>query len=190
VKQIVIGVTGSIACYKSCDLVSFLRKEQGLSLHLVMTREATRFVSPLTFQTLSGNRVYSDPFELPEEWDLLHTSLSSQADLVLVCPATMNVIGKLAHGICDDLVTSVVFATQAPVVLVPAMNKRMYEQRVTQEHIARLKSLGYEFVGPICGELACRQIGMGHIAEAESIVAAVRRRLGGIKGRKEERKTR
>lgn len=176
-KEIVVGVTGSIACYKTCDVVSTLRKEEGFNLHVVMTSEATRFVSPLTFQTLSGNRVYSDVFELPEEWDLLHTSLSTQADLVLVCPATMNVIGKLAHGICDDLLTGVLFATTAPVILAPAMNKRMYEQKVTQENITRLKQWGYEFVGPIRGELACRQVGMGHIAEVPEIVEAVRRRL-------------
>ncbi len=176
-KELVIGVTGSIASYKTCDVVSTLRKEAGVNLHVVMTAQATRFVSPLTFQTLSGNRVYSDLFELPEEWDLLHTALSSKADLVLVCPATMNVIGKIAHGICDDLVTSVVFATKAPILLVPAMNKGMYEHAVTQENISRLKKWGYEFVGPIRGELACRQVGMGHIAEVQEIVSAVRKRL-------------
>lgn len=176
-KELVIGVTGSIASYKTCDVVSALRKETGVNLHVVMTAQATRFVSPLTFQTLSGNRVYSDVFELPEEWDLLHTALSSKADLVLICPATMNVIGKIAHGICDDLVTSIVFATKAPVLLAPAMNKGMYEQAVTQENIARLKKWGYEFVGPIRGELACRQVGMGHIAEVQEIVSAVRKRL-------------
>ena len=180
-KQLVVGVTGSIACYKACDVVSILRKDEGVNIRVVMTTEATRFVSPLTFQSLSGNRVYSDLFELPEEWDLLHTSMSAQADLILVCPATMNLIGKLALGICDDLLTGVLFSSEAPVVLAPAMNHVMYEQKATQEHIACLKTRGVEFVGPIHGELACRQIGMGHIAEVESIVAAVRRRLKGGK---------
>ncbi len=180
-KELVVGVTGSIACYKTCEVVSALRKDPGVNLHVVMTKEATRFVSPLTFQTLSGNRVYSDVFELPEEWDLLHTSLSSRADLVLICPATMNLLAKLAHGICDDLVTGVVFATRAPVLLAPAMNKAMFEHPVTQENIARLKKLGHQFIGPIHGELACRQVGMGHIAEGADIVTAVRRLLGGVK---------
>ncbi len=138
-----------------------------------MTHEATRFVAPLTFQTLSGNRVYSDVFEAPDEWDLLHTSLSTKADLVVISPATLNIIGKLAHGLCDDLLTCTVFATKAPVILVPAMNKAMYENQVTQENIARLKKLNIQFVGPIEGELACRQIGMGHIAENEEILTAI-----------------
>ncbi len=182
-KELVVGVTGSIACYKACDVVSALRKEEGLNIHVVMTTEATRFVSPLTFQTLSGNRVYSDLFELPEEWDLLHTSLSGAADLILVCPATMNLLGKLAHGICDDLVTCTLFASKAPVILVPAMNTAMYEHPVNRENVARLRRLGYEFVGPVKGELACRQVGMGHISEVETIVEAVRRRLRAGKGK-------
>lgn len=177
-RHVIVGVTGSIACYKACDLVSLLRKESSLSVQVVMTKEATQFVSPLTLSTLSGNRVYSDLFELPEEWDLLHTALSSQADLVAVYPATMNVIGKLAHGICDDLLTCLVFATKAPVVLAPAMNKAMYEHPVTQQNVASLKRLGYEFVGPIKGELACRQVGMGHVVEVEEFARVLRRRLG------------
>ena len=175
-KEIVVGVTGSIASYKACDLVSALRKEPGLRLHVVMTREATQFVTPLTFQTLSGNRVYTDVFEAPEEWDLLHTALSAQADLIVVCPATLNLIGKLANGICDDLLTCTLFASKAPTILVPAMNTNMYEHPVSQQNIARLKKLGYEFVGPAKGELACRQVGMGHIAEQATILAAIRRR--------------
>ena len=176
-KKVVVGVTGSIACYKACDVVSALRKDADTSVHVVMTKEATRFVSPLTFQTLSGNKVYSDVFELPEEWDLLHTSLSAEADLALVCPATLNTIGKMANGICDDLLTCILFATKAPVLLAPAMNKAMYEHPVAQQNIGKLKKLGVEFIGPVRGELACRQVGMGHIAEPAEIVAAVRRRL-------------
>ena len=187
-KRLIVGVTGSIACYKACDVVSTLRKDEGLSLHVIMTKEATRFVAPLTFQTLSGNRVYSDVFEVPEEWDLLHTSLSSQADLILLCPATLNLIGKLANGICDDLLTCTVFASKAPIVIAPAMNKAMYEHPVTQENIARLKKLSYEFVGPIHGELACRQVGMGHVAEVADIVQAVRRRMAGPGQRQKKRR--
>ena len=176
-KELVIGVTGSIACYKACDVVSTLRKTDGLNIQVVMTKEATQFVSPLTFQTLSGNRVYSDVFELPEEWDLLHTSLSARADLIVVCPATLNLIGKMAAGICDDLLTCILFASKAPVILVPAMNTGMLEHPVAQENIAKLKRLGYEFVGPVHGELACRQVGLGHIAGNEEILEAIRRRV-------------
>ena len=184
--KVVLGVTGSIACYKSCDLVSTLRKDPELQLHVVMTQEATRFVTPLTFQTLSGNPVYSDLFEAPEEWNLLHTSLSAQADLILVCPATLNLIGKLANGICDDLLTGILFASKAPVVMVPAMNTRMYEHPVTQENIARLKKLGVEFVGPARGELACREIGLGHIADQQEILAVVARYQKKGKNKKSE----
>ena len=176
-KEIVIGVTGSIACYKTCDLVSTLRKDPGVRLHVVMTREATKFVSPLTFQTLTGHKVYTDVFEAPEEWDLLHTALSAQADLILVCPATLNLIGKLANGICDDLLMCILFASRAPVVLVPAMNTRMVEHPIAQKNMARLKELGYSLVGPVKGALACLEVGLGHIADQEQILTAVRRRL-------------
>lgn len=176
-KTVVVGVTGSIACYQTCDVVSALRKLDRVEVRVVMTREATQFVSPLTFQTLSGRRVYQDIFEAPEEWDLLHTSLAMAAALVLVCPATMNVIGKLAHGICDDVVTSVVFATKATVLLVPAMNREMYAHRATQANLATLKRYGYECLGPTRGTLACGVVGLGHIAAPEAIVKAVRQRL-------------
>ncbi|MBI1953269.1 MAG: hypothetical protein HYS41_04010 [Candidatus Omnitrophica bacterium] len=184
--EIVIGVTGSIACYRTCDLVSSLRKERGMNLHVVMTPEAARFVSPLTFATLSGNRVYGDLFEAPEEWDLLHTSLSRMADLIVISPATLNTISKLALGVCDDLLTCVVFASKAPVVVVPAMNTAMYEHPATQENLARLKRFGYGVVGPIQGELACRQVGMGHIADNAEILSAIHRTLKLKKGTKKK----
>lgn len=177
-RTIVIGVTGSIACYKACDVVSALRKEKELSVHVIMTPEATRFVSALTFQALSGNKVYSDLFEAPEQWDLLHTTLSAQADLVLVCPATLNILSKMATGIADDLLSCTLFATRAPVIAVPAMNTRMYEHPVTQENLKKLQKLGVELIGPVSGELACRDVGMGHIAEPKQIVTTVMERLG------------
>jgi len=176
-RQVLVGVTGSIACYRACDLVSQLTKERGVNVQVVMTKEATRFVSPLTFQTLSGNKVYADLFEAPEEWDLLHTSLSARTDLAVVCPATLNLIGKMAGGIADDLLTCILFATRAPVLVVPAMNCGMYEHPVTQENIRRLKGHGVEFVGPIHGRMACREVGLGHIADNETILAAIRNRL-------------
>ena len=176
-SEIVVGVTGSIACYKTCDVVSALRKEKNVNLHVVMTKEAARFVSPLTFQTLSGNRVYTDLFDAPEEWDLLHTSLSAKADLILVCPATLNLIGKMAGGLCDDLLTCILFATKAKIICAPAMNTAMYQHPIARENMGRLKKIGVEFIDPIEGELACRQIGIGHIAEASDIVSSVLRHL-------------
>ncbi len=176
-KEIVVGVTGSIASYRTCDLISALRKEPDVNVHVVMTKEATRFVTPLTFQTLTGNKVHSELFEAPEEWDLLHTSLAARASLVVVCPATLNLIGKFANGLCDDLLTAVLFATKAPVLLVPAMNVGMYEHPATQENLERLRRRGVELIGPIRGEMACRQVGMGHIAENAEILAALRLRL-------------
>ena len=176
-KTVVIGVAGSIACYKTCEVVSALRKLEGLKIHVVMTREAAQFVAPLTFQTLSGHPVYHDVFAAPEEWDLLHTSLARAADLVVVCPATMNLLGKLAHGICDDLVTSVVFATKAPVLLAPAMHREMYAHPATQANVATLARFGYTVLGPIRGTLAGGDVGMGHIVEPEAVVKTIRQRL-------------
>jgi len=176
-KTIVLGVTGSIACYRACEVASLLRHAEGVELHVTMTAEATRFVSPLTFQTLSGQRVFSSVFDAPEEWDLLHTSLAMAADMVVICPATMNVLGKLAHGICDDVVTSIVFATEAPVLLVPAMNDRMYAHPATQANMATLKQMGYAFLGPVRGRLACGVVGLGRMAEPEDVVKAIRLRL-------------
>jgi len=182
VKEVLIGVTGSIASYRTCDLVSALRKEPQMSVHVVMTSEAARFVTPLTFQTLSGNPCYSDLFEAPEEWDLVHTTLSARADLVVVCPATLNLLGKLAHGIADDLLTCILFACRAPILLVPAMNPRMWGHPAAQENVRKLRKRGVEFAGPIRGEMACREVGMGHIADTSEILAAIRRRLKGKKG--------
>ena len=181
--KVALGVSGGIACYKSAEIVRRLQ-DRGVDVTVLMTRGATEFVTPLTFRALSGNKVYSDVFEAPEEWDLLHTSLSAQADLVLVCPATLNLIGKMAGGICDDLLTCILFATKAPVVLAPAMNTAMYEHPITQQNIAKLKKIGVEFVGPVRGELACRQIGMGHIEEPARIVAEAKRRLQRTKGKR------
>ncbi|MBI3322192.1 MAG: hypothetical protein HYZ94_00730 [Candidatus Omnitrophica bacterium] len=179
--MVLVGVTGSIASYRTCDLVSALRKEPHVGVNVVMTSEAARFVTPLTFQTLSGNKCHTDLFDAPEEWSLVHTSLSAQADLVVICPATLNLLGKLANGIADDLLTCILFACEAPVLVVPAMNPRMWKHPATQENVQRLKKRGVEFVGPIHGEMACREMGMGHIADTQEIVAAVRRKLKGGK---------
>lgn len=175
-KTIILGVTGSIAAYKACEIVSAFKKES-FDVQVLLTKEAGEFVTALTFQTISQNRVVTDMFELPEDWSPRHTSLADKADLVLIAPATANVIAKLAAGICDDILTCVVFATKAPVLIAPAMNEKMYRHPVTQDNIARLKKIGYRFVGPIKGRLACGHEDIGHIARVEDMMSEAKRLL-------------
>jgi len=173
---VILGVTGSIAAYKACEIVSALRKKD-IGVDVVMTKEAEEFVTPLTFQTLSGNKVTTGIFEIPDEWNPVHTSLAAKANLVLIAPATANIIGKLAAGICDDILTCIIFAAKAPVLIAPAMNVHMYNHRIVQENIAKLKSIGYKFIGPVKGHLACGCEDMGHIAQVENIVAEAKKLL-------------
>jgi len=173
-KNIILGVTASIAIYKACEIVRRL-KEQGFDVSVVMTQEAEEFIRPVVFQGLSGNKVYRGLFDEPEDWEMEHVSLAQKADLVLVAPATANIIAKVSCGICDDLLTCVISATAAPVVFAPAMNERMYKNKITQENIKRLKSLGYGFVEPRVGRLACGKMGVGCLAEVEAIVKEVKR---------------
>lgn len=173
-KTVILGVTGSIAAYKACELTSLLKRE-GLNVRVILTREAKEFVTALTLQTLSQNKALTDMFAPPDEWDPVHTSLAEEADLILIAPATANVIAKLAAGICDDLLTCTVFATEAPVLIAPAMNNKMYEHRITQENISKLKKAGYHFIGPIKGRLACGCEGIGHIADLKDIITKARR---------------
>lgn len=175
-KTVIVGVTGSIAAYKACEIVNLLRKES-FDTKVILTKEGARFVTPLTMQTLSGDRVYADMFESPEEWDPVHTSLADIASLVLIAPATANIIGKIANGICDDLLTCIVYATKAPVLLAPAMNDNMYKHRIVQENIAKLEKIGYSFIGPVEGALACGRKAIGHIAEVDMIVKAAKKLL-------------
>ncbi|MGE5307910.1 MAG: flavoprotein [Deltaproteobacteria bacterium] len=168
-REIILGVTGSVAIYKACDITRRL-KERGLSVTVVMTQEATKFISPVLFQSLSGNKVYTDMFGQPDEWEIEHVSLADRASVVAIAPATANIIGKLAGGICDDMLTCVVCATKAPVVICPAMNENMYRNRAVQENCKRLRSFGYSFVEPKKGELACGKIGIGCLAEVDIIV--------------------
>ena len=171
-KTIVLGVSGSIASYKAADLVSDLTKN-GYDVCVIMTKEATEFISPLTLQTLSGNKVYSGMFELPEEWDAKHISLAKKADLIVIAPATANIIGKLANGICDDLLSCTAVASEAPVLIAPAMNDVMYNNKIVQENIAKLKGVGYKFVGPKKGRLACGDIAVGCLADVDDIVKEI-----------------
>ncbi len=175
-KEVVLGVTGSIAAYKACDIINALRRSS-ISVTVIMTKEAKEFISPLTLQTLSNNKVYSDLFESPAEWNPLHTALADKADLILIAPACANIIGKLANGICDDLLTCAVLASNAKVIIAPAMNEKMYKSSAVQENLDKLKSRGVKFIGPIEGPLACGHTAIGHIAQTSSIVAQVKKFL-------------
>lgn len=172
-KHILLGVTGSIAAYKACDIVRSLQR-QGLDVAVVMTEASKQFVSPLTFASLSRNRVYSEMFVKDfSDWDIEHVSLAKQADLVLIAPATANIIGKIANGLADDLLSCLVVTTKAPVVIAPAMNDGMYTNKIVQENIKKLQTLGVHFVSPTKGLLACGTIGEGHLADVDTIVKKV-----------------
>ncbi len=167
--SVVVGVTASIALYKACDVIRRL-KERGMQVSVVMTEEAATFIHPLVFQSLSENRVYRGLFEEPDVWEIGHISLADRADMVLVVPATANTISKVAHGICDDILTCVISATKAPVVFCPAMNENMYLNKITQSNIRILKDAGYDFIEPRTGKLACGKIGVGCLADVDTIV--------------------
>ncbi len=173
-KNVILGVTASVAIYKACDVVRRLKNE-GFSVTVIMTLEAEEFIQPILFQSLSGNKVYRGLFEEPEDWEIEHVSLAEKTDLVLIAPATANIIGKLTSGICDDLLTCVCLATKAPILICPAMNENMYQNRITQDNIKKLKSLGYRFVEPTKGRLACGKVGLGCLAEVETIIKEVKK---------------
>ena len=175
-KEIVLGVTAGIAIYKACDIVRRL-KEAGLEVTVVMTKEATELIRPLVFAALSGRKVYTELFAEPEVWEIEHVSLADKADLVLIAPATANIIAKISSGICDDLLTCLVCATKARVLIAPAMNENMFKNCVTQENIKKLKNIGYKFIDPRKGRLACGKIGVGCLADVEDIVKAVKQAL-------------
>ncbi|WP_432400702.1 bifunctional phosphopantothenoylcysteine decarboxylase/phosphopantothenate--cysteine ligase CoaBC [Wukongibacter sp. M2B1] len=171
-KNIVIGITGGIAVYKSLDVISRLKK-LGANINVIMTKSAAEFVTPLSFQSLSQNYVITDMFDEPKTWDVEHISLAQKADIFLIAPATANIIGKIANGIADDMLSTTVMATQAPVLIAPAMNTNMYINRVVQRNIQILKDLGYKFVDPASGRLACGDYGVGKLASPEDIVEGV-----------------
>ncbi|MDD5878474.1 MAG: bifunctional phosphopantothenoylcysteine decarboxylase/phosphopantothenate--cysteine ligase CoaBC [Clostridiales bacterium] len=171
-KTVVIGVSGGIAVYKACDIVSRLKKLNA-NVHVIMTNNATEFVTPLTFQSLSQNYVVNDMFEEPKTCDVEHISLAKKADVFLIAPATANVIGKIANGICDDMLTTTVMATTGKVLIAPAMNTNMYRNPILQRNITILKELGYNFVDPESGRLACGDVGEGKLAQPEVIVNEV-----------------
>ena len=168
----IVGVTGGIAAYKACDVVSKLKKLNA-NIHVIMTESACEFVQPMTFQTLSNNFVINDMFKEPKTWEVEHIELAKRADAFLIVPATANFIGKLAAGIADDMLTTTVMATRAPVIIAPAMNTNMYTNRIVQANIGALQDLGYKFIEPASGRLACGDIGAGKLADVDDIVAYV-----------------
>ncbi|WP_316346983.1 bifunctional phosphopantothenoylcysteine decarboxylase/phosphopantothenate--cysteine ligase CoaBC [Desulfuromonas acetoxidans] len=170
-KKVVLGVCGGIAVYKAVELLRLLVKA-GADVSVIMTRSAQEFVTPLTFQTLSGNPVHTELFNLYQEKEIGHISLADRADLFLVAPATANVIGKVAAGIADDLLTTTLMATRAPVLFAPAMNVHMYENPIYQRNEACLRELGYHFINPAVGALACGYEGQGKLPEPEAIFSA------------------
>ena len=173
----VLGVTGGIAAYKSAEIVSRLR-HSGANVHVIMTKNATEFVAPLTFQTLSSNQVVTDTFTAPEYWNVEHVALAKLADVFVIAPATANIIAKMANGIADDMLSTTVLATKAPVLAAPAMNTGMWTAPATIQNIRVLRERGVEFIGPESGMLACGDEGTGRMSEPEQIVLRIEEMLG------------
>ena len=168
-KTIVLGVTGGIAAYKSANLASMLIKLHA-DVHVIMTQNATKFITPMTFETLTNNKCIVDTFDRNFSFDVKHVSLAKRGDLFVVAPCTANVIGKLAHGICDDMLTTTMLATRAPKLIAPAMNTGMWENPILQDNLTKLKGYGYHIIDPIIGRLACGDTGTGKMQAEEVIV--------------------
>ncbi len=175
-KKVVIGVTGSIAAYKACELVRLFIKN-GDDVHVIMTDNAKEFITPLTFRTLSRNPVQNQMFTEPLNWKPGHIGLAESADLLVIAPATANILAKMAQGLADDLLSSVALATQAPILVAPAMNTGMWVNPATQANLALLKERGVRFVQPGDGDLACGTEGPGRMAEPAEIFAAAVKNL-------------
>ena len=180
-KEIVVGVCGGIAAYKVCDVVSKL-VQAGAGVTVAMTPDAVRFVGPLTLEALSGRPVHTDIWTLTDPADPQHIRLTERADLLLIAPATAHTIAKVAHGLCDDIVTLLAAAAACPVAFAPAMNHRMWENPIAKENVAKLDRHGYRFIGPEAGWLACRNVGSGRLSEPATIVEAVGRMIAGDVG--------
>ncbi|HHY20184.1 MAG TPA: bifunctional phosphopantothenoylcysteine decarboxylase/phosphopantothenate--cysteine ligase CoaBC, partial [Firmicutes bacterium] len=168
-KVVLLGVTGGIAVYKAVEIASTLRKA-GAKLRVIMTKNATRFVSPLTFREVGLAPVYYDMWQEPLHYDMAHISVAEEADLCLVAPATANIIGKMANGIADDLLTTTLMATTSPICLSPAMNTHMWENEAVLENVAKLKSRGIKIIEPEAGHLACGSVGQGRLPAIETIL--------------------
>jgi phosphopantothenoylcysteine decarboxylase/phosphopantothenate--cysteine ligase len=177
-KTIVHILTGSIAVYKVGDLIQLLR-EEGARTICVLTECAKNFITPLTLRAISGEKVYHDFFTPDTPYDVVHTALAEEADLVLAAPASANFIARLAAGMANDLASSIVLVTRRPVVIVPAMNDQMYTHPLTQNNINRLRDIGYHFIDPVVGPLVCGKEAIGHISEPSQIVDVLETRLKG-----------
>lgn len=171
-REIILGVSGGIAAYKSVELLREMTK-RGANVHVVMTQNAQQFVTPLTFQTLSGHPVLHEMFRLLEDSKIGHVTLADIADLMVIAPATANILGKIANGIADDFLTTMVMATKVPVLFAPSMNVNMWQSNFVQNNVERLKAHGYQFVDPVEGDLACRTVGKGKLADVEEIIEKI-----------------
>ncbi len=171
-KCVLLGITGGIAAYKMANVASALRK-MGADTHVIMTENATKFITPLTFETLTNNRCVVDTFARDFKYDVAHVSLAKAADVILIAPATANVIAKLAHGLADDMLTTTVLAARCPKLIAPAMNTAMLENPATQENLATLRRYGFTIIDPAVGLLACQDVGSGKLPEPETLVEAI-----------------
>jgi phosphopantothenoylcysteine decarboxylase/phosphopantothenate--cysteine ligase len=177
-KTIVLGVTGSIAAYKAAEIASQLT-QSGAKVNVVLTEEAVRFISPVTFRAITGQPVVSQMFDLTSEFSIEHVSLAKAADIVVIAPATANIVAKLAAGIADDMLSCTVLATRAPVLIAPAMETNMYSNPITQDNLAKLKARHFAIVGPAKGWLASGRVGLGRLADVDDIIGNIRQVLGG-----------
>lgn len=175
-KTVVLGVTGSIAAYKIANLASMLVKQHA-DVHIIMTQNACNFITPTTFETLTGNKCLVDTFDRNFEFQVEHVSLAKRADIFLVAPATANVIGKMAHGICDDMLTTTIFATKAPKLVAPAMNTNMWENPLLQDNLQTLQHYGYHIITPDSGRLACGDVGSGKMPSEEVLMQHILRHI-------------
>lgn len=173
-KNIVIGVSGGIACYKAVEVVNQLRKD-GYNVNVIMTKSAQEFVKPLTFQVMSGNLVVTDMFDPIDHWDTTHIDLGKNADVFVIAPATANVIGKIASGIADDMLTTTIMVAKCPIVIAPAMNTAMYENVFVQSNFKKLRKNGYHILETKEGMLACGDVGRGKLLDWELIVQYIKK---------------
>jgi len=175
-KIITVGVTGGIACYKAAEVVNQLVK-QGFDVHVMMTKNATEFMTPLTFQTLSRNKVITDMFDKIDKWDTEHIAIAQKTDIFAIVPATGNFIGKLASGIADDMLLTTIMATKSSVIIAPAMNTAMWENPIVQDNIEKLRKYSYQVLETGSGHLACGDVGSGKLLDWQIIVQQIIQRL-------------
>jgi phosphopantothenoylcysteine decarboxylase/phosphopantothenate--cysteine ligase len=169
-NTIVLGVSGGIAAYQAMEITGQLRNQLA-DVYVIMTKAATKFITPLSLETVSLHPVVLDMFDEPKQWNIPHISLAQRADLFLIAPATANIIGKIANGIADDMLSTTVMATKAPVVIAPAMNENMWLNPIVQENVGKLKKMGYQIIDPEYGPMACGGEGVGRMAGVEAIVS-------------------